>query len=44
MTDVLEQWQYFVSPVYSIKKPEYLEDALSATNDSIKELEDDYQL
>jgi hypothetical protein len=37
MTDILEQWQYFVSPVYSIKKPEYLEDALSATNDSVKE-------
>jgi hypothetical protein len=37
MTDVFEQWQYFVSPIYSLKKLEFLEDALSATNDSIKD-------
>lgn len=36
MTDVLEQWHYFVSPIYSIKKPQFLSDTLSATNDSIK--------
>jgi hypothetical protein len=37
MTDVFEQWQYFVSPIYSLKKIEFLEDTLSATNDSIKD-------
>jgi hypothetical protein len=37
MTDVFEQWQYFVSPIYSLKKMEFLEDTLSATNDSIKD-------
>ncbi len=37
MTDVFEQWQYFVSPIYSLKKLDFLEDALSATNDSIKD-------
>jgi len=36
MTDVLNHWQYFVSSVYSIKKLEFLDDTLSATNDSIK--------
>lgn len=36
MSDILDQWHYFVSPVYSIKKPEFLEDALGASKDSVK--------
>lgn len=31
MNDVLDQWHYFVSPVYSIKKPEFLETAKKVT-------------
>lgn len=31
MTDVLDQWQYFVSPIYSIKKPEFLDNAIAAS-------------
>jgi len=33
MTDVLDQWHYFASPVYSIKKPEFLDTVRKASND-----------
>jgi uncharacterized protein (TIGR02466 family) len=32
MSDVLDQWQYFSTPVYSIMKPEYLELAKTISN------------
>jgi hypothetical protein len=32
MSDVLDQWQYFSTPVYSIMKPEYLEIAKTISN------------
>lgn len=35
MTDMLDQWHYFVSPIYSIKKLEFLSNVLEASNDSI---------
>ena len=36
MTDTLDQWQYFSSPVYSIEKPEFLSDVLAASNDALR--------
>ena len=36
MADVLDQWHYFVSPVYSINKPEFLSSVKEASTDSIK--------
>ena len=35
MTDVLEQYHYFVSPVYTIKKPEFLETVRKASNEAL---------
>jgi len=35
MTDVLDQWHYFVSPIYSIKKPEFLDIARTVSNESL---------
>jgi len=32
MSDVLDQWQYFSTPVYSITKPEYLDEARTSSN------------
>jgi uncharacterized protein (TIGR02466 family) len=32
MSDVLDQWQYFSTPVYSIMKPEHLDVAKTASN------------
>ena len=34
--DVLDQWHYFVSPIYSIKKPEFLSTAKLVTDDLLK--------
>lgn len=36
MTDTLDQWQYFSSPIYSIEKPEFLSDVLAASKDSLR--------
>lgn len=36
MTDTLNQWQYFSSPIYSIEKPEFLPDVLAASNDALR--------
>lgn len=36
MSDVLDQWHYFASPVYSIKKPEFLSLAKEISNDALK--------
>lgn len=36
MSDVLDQWHYFASPVYSIKKPEFLDLAKTVSNDALK--------
>lgn len=38
MTDTLEQWQYFSSPIYSIEKPEFLTDVLAASNDVLRQV------
>jgi hypothetical protein len=35
MTDILDQWQYFSSPIYSIMKPEFLEASKTASNASL---------
>jgi hypothetical protein len=44
MTDILEQWQYFASPVYSIEKPEFLSDVLAASNDSLRKVRKEKKL
>jgi hypothetical protein len=36
MADILDQWQYFPSPVYSIKKPEFLNVARKASKEALK--------
>lgn len=36
MSDVLDQWHYFASPVYSIKKPEFLDIAKTVSNDFLR--------
>jgi hypothetical protein len=36
MSDILDQWQYFASPVYSIKKPEFLNVARKASKEALK--------
>jgi len=36
MSDVLDQWQYFVSPVYSIKKPDFLDVARKVSKQALK--------
>ena len=36
MTDILDQWQYFPSPVYSVKKPEFLDVARKASKKALK--------
>lgn len=36
MSDILDQWQYFPSPVYSIKKPEFLNVARKASKEALK--------
>ena len=41
MTDILDQWQYFASPVYSIEKPEFLSDVLAASNDALRKARKD---
>jgi len=38
MTDVLDQWHYFATPVYSHKKLEFLEDVKKASNDALKNI------
>jgi hypothetical protein len=38
MTDVLDQWHYFATPVYSNKKLEFLEDVRKASNDALKNI------
>jgi hypothetical protein len=41
MSDTLDQWQYFTSPVYSIDKPEFLGDVLAASNDALRKARKD---
>ena len=36
MSNVLDQWHYFVSPIYSTKKPEFLDDAKAASMEMVK--------
>jgi hypothetical protein len=36
MSDILDQWQYFASPVYNIKKPEFLAVAQKASKKALK--------
>jgi hypothetical protein len=36
MSDILDQWQYFPSPVYNIKKPEFLNVARKASKEALK--------
>jgi hypothetical protein len=36
MSDVLDQWQYFASPVYNIKKPEFLDVARIESKKALK--------
>lgn len=36
MTDILDQWQYFASPVYSIKKPDFLDVVRKASKRALK--------
>lgn len=38
MSDVIEQWHYFATPVYSYKKPEFLEDVKKASNDALRNI------
>jgi hypothetical protein len=36
MSDIVDQWQYFPSPVYSIKKPDFLNAARKASKEALK--------
>jgi hypothetical protein len=36
MTDILDQWQYFSSPIYSIMKPELLDFSRAASNAALR--------
>ena len=36
MSDILDQWHYFASPVYSIKKLEFLETVRTVSNDALR--------
>lgn len=36
MSDILDQWQYFASPVYQIKKPEFLDVARKESKKALK--------
>ena len=36
MNDILDQWQYFSTPIYSIMKPEFLDAARSVANANFK--------
>ena len=36
MTDILDQWHYFSSPVYSIKKLEFLDIVQKVSNDALR--------
>lgn len=40
MTIELDQWHYFTSPVYTVQKPEFLEDALTVCNTELKNAHD----
>lgn len=44
MNDVLDQWSYFVSPIYSIKKPEFLTTSKLATSQLIKNYRKDNKI
>lgn len=37
-TNILDQWHYFSTPVYTIKKPEFLTNVLKASNDSLNKM------
>jgi hypothetical protein len=36
MNDILEQWQYFATPIYSIKKPEFLDVVRKVSKKALK--------